>query len=178
MTKIAITLPSLSWRFAMETNKTKIPKLFIETTVFNFYCEGKQGKKQQDAIKLFEMIAAGKYEACTSKAVIDELERTPEEKLAEMSKLVYTLPKPVLFDTKEAQRLAGIYVAKGIIPQKYATDALHIATATVEEFDFVVSYNFGHIVKLKTIIGVGFVNLREGYKQIGLTTPGEVIDYD
>jgi predicted nucleic acid-binding protein len=146
--------------------------------VFNFYCEGKQGKKQQDTIKLFEMIAAGKYEAYTSDAVLEELERTHGDKLAEMSKLVYTLPRPSLLNAKEVQRLADIYIAKGIIPQKYAADAVHIATATVKKLDFVVSYNFGHIVKLKTIIGVGFVNLREGYKQIGLTTPGEVIDYD
>jgi predicted nucleic acid-binding protein len=162
----------------MESDKTKIPKLFIETTVFNFYCEGKQGKKQQDTIKLFEMIVAGKYEAYTSKAVIGELKRAPKKKLEEMKKLVYTLPKPSLLNMKEAQCLADVYIAKGIIPKKYAADALHIATATVKKFDFVVSYNFGHIVKLKTIIGVGFVNLREGYKQIGLTTPSEVIEYD
>jgi N12 class adenine-specific DNA methylase len=95
-----------------------------------------------------------------------------------MNKLTYNLLNTAGVDENEAQRLADMYIAKGIIPQKYVTDALHIATATVQKFDFVVSYNLGHIVKLKTIIGAGFVNLREGYKQIGLTTPTEVIEYD
>jgi hypothetical protein len=57
-------------------------------------------------------------------------------------------------------------------------DALHIATATVNNFDFVISYNLGHIVKTKTMIGAGLVNLREGYRQIGLSTPTEVLEYD
>ena len=74
--------------------------------------------------------------------------------------------------------MADIYVKKGIIPLKFRTDALHIATATVNKLDFVVSYNLGHIVKTKTMIGTGLVNLREGYRQIGLSTPTEVLDYD
>jgi hypothetical protein len=35
----------------------------IEASVFNFYFEGNQGQKQKDAVRLFEEIAKGKYEA-------------------------------------------------------------------------------------------------------------------
>jgi hypothetical protein len=78
----------------------------------------------------------------------------------------------------ETERLAGIYLDKKIIPVKYIEDAQHIASATVNCLDFVVSYNFGHIVKLKTMIGTGFTNLREGYRQVGISTPEEVLEYD
>jgi hypothetical protein len=74
--------------------------------------------------------------------------------------------------------LADTYIKKGIIPLKFRDDALHIATATVNNLDFVVSYNQGHIVKTKTMIGAGLTNLREGYRQIGLSTPTEVLEYD
>ena len=74
--------------------------------------------------------------------------------------------------------MAGIYIEKGIIPEKFIDDAVHIATATVNNLDFVISYNLGHIVKTKTMIGVGIANLREGYRQIGLATPTEVLEYD
>ena len=67
---------------------------------------------------------------------------------------------------------------KGIIPAKFQEDALHIATAVVNNLDFVLSFNYGHIVKTKTMIGVGLANLREGYCQIGLSTPTEVLEYD
>jgi hypothetical protein len=75
-------------------------------------------------------------------------------------------------------RLADIYVTEGIIPQKYRTDALHIAIATVMDLDFVVSFNFKHIVKRKTIMMSSVVNMREGYKQIGIFSPTEVIEND
>ena len=71
-----------------------------------------------------------------------------------------------------------IYIAKGIIPVKFRDDALHIATTTVNSFDFVIIYNQGHIVKTKTMIGVGLANLHEGYRQIGLSSPTEVLKHD
>jgi hypothetical protein len=55
---------------------------------------------------------------------------------------------------------------------------LHIAAATVNDLDAVVSYNFEHIAKLKTMNRVALVNLEERYKVIGLPTPEEVIEHE
>jgi predicted nucleic acid-binding protein len=155
-----------------------IPKLFIETTVFNFYFEGKQGQKQKDAIGLFEEIAKGKYEAFTSQAVVKEIKTASSEKSKKMDALLRNHIKGLVTQSVETERLAQLYIEKGIIPLKFAEDALHIATATANNFDFVISYNLGHIVKTKTMIGTGLVNLREGFKQIGLSTSTEVLEYD
>ena len=149
----------------------RCPKLFIETTVFNFYFEGKQGRKQQDARRLFEAINTGAYEAYTSEAVIEELKDASEEKFAQMKVLSNKYFQRPIKSSPEAEHLAEIYIAKGIIPDKFKEDALHIAIATTNNLDFVVSFNYGHIVKTKTMIGVGLTNLREGYRQIGLGTP-------
>ena len=78
----------------------------------------------------------------------------------------------------EAENLAAIYIEAGIIPSAYATDGLHIATATIKGLDFIVSLNFRHIVKRKTIEGTELINFREGYKKIGIYSPAEVIDHD
>jgi hypothetical protein len=57
----------------------RIQKVYLETTLFNFYVD-----KDRDAnaytVKLFREIAAGKYEAFTSTYVTEELENAPEEK--------------------------------------------------------------------------------------------------
>ena len=82
--------------------------------------------------------------------------------------------KKTIAATQEAQLLAEEYIRKHIIPEKYWNDALHIAIATVNNLDFVISYNQGHIVKPKTMIGTGLANLRQGFKQIGVSTPTEV----
>ena len=155
-----------------------IPKLFIETTVFNFFFEGKQGQKQKNAVRLFAEIAKGRYEAYTSQAVMDEIKDASKEKAEKMDTLSQKHIKKFIKPPQEAERLAGLYIKKGIIPIKFMDDALHIATATVYNLDFVVSYNLGHIVKTKTMIGTGLTNLHEGYRQIGLSTPTEVLEYD
>ena len=155
-----------------------IPKLFIETSVFNFYFEGKQGQKQKDAVRLFEEIEKGRYEAYTSHAVMDEIKYASREKAIKMDTLSQKYIKRFIEPPQEVERLAELYIKNGIIPVKFMDDALHVATATLNNLDFVVSYNLGHIVKTKTMIGTGLVNLREGYRQIGLSTPTEVLEYD
>ena len=157
---------------------TYIPKLFIETTVFNFYFEGKQGKKQRDSNRLFEDIALGKYEAYTSHVVIDELAKASEEKFEKMKVLSEKFIKKIVIPSAESILLAKKYIAKNIIPEKHLDDALHIAIASVNNLDFVISYNLSHIVKTKTMIGTGLANLRKGYRQIGISTPTEVLEYD
>ena len=156
----------------------KLPKLFIETTVFNFYFESRQGKKHKDAIRLFEEIAKGRYDAYTSEAVIEELNAAPEEKREQMIALSEKYMKDVIKTSAAAELLAKAYIEKGIIPEKSWKDALHIAVAAVKNLDFVISFNQGHIVKTKTMIGTGLANLRQGFKQIGLSTPTEVLEYD
>ena len=120
----------------------------------------------------------GAYEAYTSEAVIEELEDASEEKFVQMDALYKRYFQRPIKPSPEAERMAGIYVVRGIIPAKFREDALHIATATINNLDFVVSFNHRHIVKTKTMIGAGLVNLREGYRQIGLSTPSEVLEYD
>ena len=61
-----------------------------------------------------------------------------------------------------------------IIPEKFINDALHIAIATVNEIDSVVSWNLEHIVKIKTIVEVNRINIKKGYKQIFIITPEEI----
>ena len=156
----------------------RLPKLFIETTVFNFYLEGKQGQKQKNAMRLFDEIAIGRYEAYASQEVLNELEAASEEKREKMLSLYGRYIKGAITTTPEVDVLTEMYIKKGIIPKKYLYDALHIAIAAVNNLDFVISFDQGHIVKTKTMIGTGLANLRQGFRQIGLCTPTEVLEYD
>ncbi|MDR3284674.1 MAG: hypothetical protein LBS97_05810 [Treponema sp.] len=110
--------------------------------------------------------------------MVDELQDAPKKQFDKMYSLIAKYGIPVLPRSNEITRLAGSYVANDIIPAGSEVDAAHIAAATVNHLDFVVSYNMGHIVKQKTMIGTGFVNKREGYAQIGIASPREVMEYD
>jgi predicted nucleic acid-binding protein len=159
-------------------NHVQIPQIYIETSIFNFVFTDDAPDKRQNTLKLFAEIKEGKYEPYTSVYVIQELEQAFEPKREKMLALLGEYNIKVLDANAEAERLADIYVAEGIIPAKYSTDGLHIAMAAIEDLDFIVSLNFKHIVKRKTIEITEIVNYREGYKKIGIYSPAEVIEND
>ena len=64
------------------------------------------------------------------------------------------------------------------MPAKYHTDGLHIAVATINNLDMIVSLNFKHIVKSKTKIGTAAINALNGYRPINIYSPMEITDYE
>ena len=153
----------------------RIPKVYLETTLFNFYVDADRDA-HADTVRLFKEIATGKYDAYTSIYVTDELEAASEPKRSKMMKLLTDYKITVLAPNEEAAGLAQKYIASGIIPQKYRSDALHIAIASVNNLDMIISMNFQHIVKRKTKIATGSVNALNGYGNIEILTPMEVIE--
>ena len=152
------------------------PKIYLETTLFNFYIDSRLGDPHTDTVKLFKEIAAGKYEAYTSDYVIDELERAPEKKRDKMISLFSEYGIKVLEPDTAASKLADLYVTEGVIPLKYRTDCLHIAIATVNGLDMIISMNFEHIVKRKTVKMTGAINILNGFQTIEIYSPMEVVD--
>lgn len=55
-------------------------------------------------------------------------------------------------------------------------DSQHIAIATINKVDVLVSWNFKHIVNLQKIRLYNAVNLRCGYPMLEIRTPLEVIN--
>jgi hypothetical protein len=85
----------------------------------------------------------------------------------------------VVLDTSdEVIKLAETYMANNIIPKRKRVDALHLAIASVNEMDIILSFNFKHINKLKTKTLIPATNLLAGYRNIVISQPEEVIDYE
>ena len=152
-------------------------KVYLETTLFNYYFD-EDRDAHADTVKLFEEIREGKYEAYTSAYVIDELGETKEEsKRSNMLALIGEYNIKVLDYSDEAQDLADIYISEGVIPAGKRLDSLHISVATVNDLEYVFSFNFQHINRIKTKAMTSFINAREGYKSVTITVPSEVIEH-
>jgi predicted nucleic acid-binding protein len=155
------------------------PKIYLETTMFNFPFADDAPQYRADTVRLFEEIRAGKFKPYTSVYVTEELDGTEDHAHREaMKALIDAYQVTVLPASDEAEWLAGVYITDGAVKATYPTDALHIATAAVNELDFIVSLNFQHIVKRKTIEATARINSREGYKPVGIYQPSEVINDD
>jgi hypothetical protein len=127
---------------------------------------------------LFAEIKAGKFKPFTSEYVVRELKAAMDSQRDERLRLIDEYSVEVIPASDKAKSLATSYIEAGIIPPAYGTDSFHIASATVKGLDFIVSLNFRHIVKRKTIEKVELINFQEGYKRIGIYSPAEVTNYD
>jgi predicted nucleic acid-binding protein len=80
--------------------------------------------------------------------------------------------------TEEALNLRDSYLASKIVSKKYTNDALHVALATVSGYSFIISWNFKHIVNYEKIALYNAINLSEGYRQISIYSPLEVVSHE
>ena len=153
------------------------PKIYLETTLFNYFFDTERDG-HTDTVKLFKEMQAGKYEAYTSTYVLDELEETKDDgKRSNMIALISEYGITVLPGDDEARKLATAYINAGVIPESKFYDSLHIAIATINDLDYIFSFNFQHINRVKTKNMTSAINLSEGYKPVTIATPGEVVEH-
>lgn len=77
--------------------------------------------------------------------------------------------------TEEAYKLAQKYLDEKVVGGTSADDCRHIATATINKVDYLVSWNFRHIVNVFRIRGYNSINLRYGYSQLDIRSPQEIV---
>ena len=150
-------------------------RIYIETTVFNYYIDSNRDG-HQDTIQLFDEIRLGKYEAYTSEYVIIELQKAPEPKKSEMRDLIDKYNIKVIPLDDRAERLSDLYVINNVIPERFRFDSTHIAVASVHGLDYVISYNFRHINRAKTKLLTARINNAEGFGTVVICTAKEVLD--
>ncbi len=151
-------------------------KLYLDTSVPNFLFAEDSKDKQKSTRILFEPKTRNQYNFYVSAVVIREIERAPLPKQEELKEALANIP--ILELTKEADSLAEAYVRAGALPESSFEDAQHVAIATVNNLDAVVSWNFKHLVNLRRIKLVNLVNEEMGYKHIEIVSPQEVVSYE
>jgi len=112
------------------------------------------------------------YEVFISELVLEELERANEQVRSKMFSAIKDFI--VLKMSDEVEELAQIYVKQGIFPEKYFDDALHVALTSVNQIGVLLSWNFTHLVKLKTRRMVSIVNLAENIMPVEIVSPPEL----
>lgn len=151
-------------------------KLYLDTSIINFAVDERNPAEKLLTRKLIEEIKAGRYEVFISDVVLLEIKKAEEERQKELLNIIREIDPEELEVGQEVRSLAEKYVAEGVIPVKYMDDALHIALASVNDVDIIVSWNFEHIVKHKTRMEVAGINTLRGYKALDICTPQEVIE--
>ena len=132
---------------------------------------------KEHTIPLFERIKAGEFVILYSTVTQDELETAPE-KVKNLVKSLRADLTEFIETTDEAIDLATEYITEKVVGQTSFADCLHIALATINRADFLVSWNYKHIVNIERIRGYNSVNIKKGYRQLEIRSPREFEKYE
>lgn len=149
-------------------------RIYIDTSVFGGYFDE---EFSEHTIPLFKRIKNGEFVLLYSTVTQDELENAPE-KVKELVKSLKADFTEYLETTDEAVDLATEYISEKVVGQSSYADCLHIALATINRADFLVSWNFTHIVNIQRIMGYNSINIKNGYKQLEIRSPREFEKYE
>jgi hypothetical protein len=141
-------------------------RIYLETTIISFYhnvrTEPEMVARQNWTRRWLDAELVGSDELVSSLAVQAELEAGEFPKQREMLELLGRFP---LLDLNEAVAEAvDAYIARQVMPNDPAGDALHLAAASFHRCDFLVTWNcrhianankFGHIRRVNGILGLG-----------------------
>ena len=148
-----------------------IPRLYFDTSVFGgVYDE----EFEEVSILIFEKVKLGQIICVYSDLSETELKNA----LQRVRDFFADLPKEHLQFveiTEEAYKLAQKYLDEKVVGPTSADDCRHIATATLNKVDFLISWNFKHIVNVFRIRGYNSINLRCGYSQLDIRSPKEIV---
>lgn len=155
------------------------PVLYLETSVFGFCFDQKpyNTARREAAVALFKQVEAGFFRAVTSPLTTTELSRSAEPLRSQVLEILDAVDELNL-DEDEVERLAALYVRDGVVPADFADDARHAAFASIAGADVLVSMNLRHLANEWAERKLNAVNLREGYRLIGVRTPDEVLRYE
>lgn len=145
--------------------------LYLDTSVISAYYDDREPEKQEQTKEFWKKLA--EYQTFTSEIAVREIRENKDLKRKE--KLLRLIEEfEILGLNTAAKKLADEYVRENIIPEKYRDDALHLAIASVNGLDILVSWNFEHLVNRKTRLQTNLVNSLQGYKTIDILAPLEL----
>jgi len=150
----------------------KREKIYLDTSVVSAYFDKRLKQRQEDTGTFFKTIVSH-YEVYVSEITIRELSETKNAVLREKFLRMIKGFK-VLRINPEIRELAEKYIKDNVFPRKYLDGALHIAVASYYKMSCLVSWNFEHIVKVKTRRLVNFENKLNSLGTLKIVSPLEL----
>ena len=149
-------------------------RIYIDTSVFGGYYDSEFEKETK---LLFNKIISGEFHVVISDLTQNELLNAPK-KVRDLFKDLKIRNVEIISVSNEEITLATNYVTEKVVGQTSFEDCIHIATATTNNVDLLVSWNFKHIVNWDKIRFFNAINMKNGYHSIEIRSPKELLKYE
>jgi hypothetical protein len=146
--------------------------VYLDTSVVSALFDDRNPERQGLTRSFFDVL--DRFDVHVSQLTLAEMDRAPDEDLGRRMKEAVS-GHAVLEVTDEVEELALEYVRQGAIPETYPEDAMHIAVAALNGMDYLLSWNFRHIVRRRTRDVVDAVNTLRGMRHVHIATPAELL---
>ena len=129
-------------------------------------------------LMLWEQIKQGRYDVVLSQTALDEIYANMNtDKVSTLSQFLGEIQYDIVKINDEVNRIAALVKSNELlISDKHQGDRLHIGCAIVAGCDILVSYNFKHLVNVRTIKGVRGIASLSGYNSIDIMTPAMFVE--
>ena len=151
-------------------------KVYLDTSVISYLSQEDAPERMKDTLELWKDFVSGKYDVYLSQVTLDEIEKCSESKRNKLYDYLSDIEYTKLEINAEIVELAQKIIDMGILRTKSFDDCQHIAAAVVNACDCIISWNFKHIVNIKTIRGVRAITNLEGYKGIDIINPSVLLE--
>jgi predicted nucleic acid-binding protein len=154
------------------------PTVYLETTVIGYLTSRPREDPivagHQQTTRDWWQTAGDRFELVASELVIQECsagdQTAAEERLEALAGIT------LLQTTSDAEQLAEALIAGHAVPESNPEDALHIALAVVNGIQYLVSWNFRHIVNAAVRSTIERVCRNAGYEPPTICTPEELME--
>jgi len=144
--------------------------IYLDTTIISALFDKRTPERLSQTQQFWKHI--DEYKVFVSELVIEEIKGAPKPLQYQMLETISNFTS--LSITDEVEYLARVYVKTEVFPEKYFDDALHTAIASVNQIGILLSWNFTHLVKIKTRRMVALINAINNYNPVEIISPPEL----
>lgn len=151
-------------------------KIYLDTSVVSYLLQDDVPEKMEITNQLWEHFRNRKYELYLSNVTMKEISQCPEPKRSQLIRRLEEVEYTLVEVSDNARDIVEQLYAMKILPPKCYDDCQHIAVAVECGCDCIVSWNFKHIVNIRTIRGVRAITNLKGYKPIEILNPSVLLE--
>jgi hypothetical protein len=154
------------------------PKVYLETTFVSYFAARPSrdiiiAAHQQLTQEWWER-RKDNFDLFISQLVLQEAREGDEAAIRRRLEMLESLP--IIELNPHAVSLAQALVSDGIVPQKAAADALHIAIATVQGMNYLLTWNLKHLANAVIRNAIANACRQRGYEPPVICTPEELME--
>jgi len=146
-------------------------KIYLDTSVISHFDQTNHPEWTADTFRLLDKIEKGEFHVLTSTTALAELEKCPDEKYKKLMSFVNRMNLEILKLNDDVTAVANKFIDMGILKNDSVEDCRHLAFALLHDCDYLVSWNFKHIVNVKTQRGVRIIAALEDKSEVKICAP-------